>query len=52
MNKHNGSYGLDKDQIMDLLGRYQITPTRQRLEIAHYMFQRRSICQLKKFLKA
>lgn len=40
MNKHTEDYGLDRDQVMNLLGRYQITPTRQRIEIAQHLFQR------------
>lgn len=40
MNKHTEDYGLDQDQVMNLLGRYQITPTRQRIEIAQHLFQR------------
>lgn len=40
MNKHIEDYGLDRDQVMNLLGRYQITPTRQRIEIAQHLFQR------------
>ncbi len=40
MNKYSDDYGLDRDQILDLFGHYQITPTRQRVEIAEYMFRR------------
>ncbi len=39
MNNQPASYGLDKDQIADLLARYKITPTRQRVEIAEFMFR-------------
>jgi Fur family iron response transcriptional regulator len=51
MNKPITEYGLDGDQIRDLLGRYQITPTRQRLEIAQYMFQRPQHLSAEKILE-
>jgi len=40
MKEHSAEYNLNADQVKELLARYQITPTRQRLEIAQYMFQR------------
>lgn len=51
MNKHIVEYGLDKDQVVDLLECYQITPTRQRLEIAQYMFQRPQHLSAEKILE-
>lgn len=40
MNRKFTEYGLDREQIVDLLGQFGITPTRQRVEIAGFMFQR------------
>lgn len=51
MNTHIIEYGLDRDQVMDLLEHYQITPTRQRLEIAQYMFQRPQHLSAEKILE-
>ncbi len=51
MNIQTLEYGLDADQIKDLLARYQITPTRQRLEIAQHMFQRPQHLSAEKILE-
>ena len=39
MNRQPANYGLDKNQIADLLAQYKITPTRQRVEIAEFLFR-------------
>ena len=39
MNSQPANYGLDKNQIADLLAQYKITPTRQRVEIAEFLFR-------------
>jgi Fur family iron response transcriptional regulator len=51
MNRQTVEYGLNADQIRDLLTRYQITPTRQRLEIAQHMFQRPQHLSAEKILE-
>jgi Fur family iron response transcriptional regulator len=51
MKKQPAEYGLDKDQIADLLARYKITPTRQRVEIAEYLFRRPQHLSAEKILE-
>lgn len=44
------SYPLSRDQVVQLLKKYSITPTRQRIEIASFMFQRRQHLSADKIL--
>lgn len=51
MKEQTIEYGLDADQTKGLLTRYQITPTRQRLEIAQHLFQRPQHLSAEKILE-
>ena len=40
MNTLNKTFPLERSEVVSLLQHYKISPTRQRVEIAEYLFQR------------
>lgn len=52
MNIKQYDYPLAKKQVSALLRKHNITPTRQRLEIAHHLFQRQQHCSAEHILES
>lgn len=51
MNKLNITFPLERDKIIEMLQQHKISPTRQRVEIAEFLFQRPQHLSAEKILE-